>query len=57
MISINDNNKWIQLFSNWLTDILYFYRNENFTDNGLTNFGKSLENVLTLSSITFDFGL
>ena len=28
----------------------------NFTDSGLTNFGKSLENVPTLNSLSLDFG-
>ena len=37
--------------------IIYFYRNENFTDNGLTNFGKSLENCPALNSISLNFEL
>ena len=32
-----------------------FYRNENFTDSGLTNFGKVLENLPALHSIYLDF--
>ena len=35
--------------------IICFYRNENFTDSGLTNFGKSLENVPTLNFISLNF--
>ena len=31
-----------------------FYSNENFTDSGLTNFGKSLENLLALNFISLD---
>ena len=27
----------------------------NFTDSGLTNFGKSLENIPTLNSISLNF--
>ena len=30
-----------------------FYSNENFTDSGLTSFGKSLENLPALNSIFF----
>ena len=33
----------------------YFYSNNNFTDNGLTNFGKSLETLLALNSISLNF--
>ena len=32
----------------------YFYRNKSFTDNGLTNFGISIENIKTLSLISLD---
>ena len=32
-----------------------FYSNKNFTDNGLTNFGKSIENVPTINSISLNF--
>ena len=32
-----------------------FYSNENFTDNGLTNFGRSLENHHSLNSIILNF--
>ena len=34
---------------------LCFYRNENFTDNGLTKFGMSLENLSALNSISLNF--
>ena len=34
-----------------------FYRNENFKDSGLTNFGKSVENLPALNSISLDFSL
>ena len=33
-----------------------FYRNENFTDDGLTNFGKSLETLSILNSLSLNFG-
>ena len=33
----------------------YIYSNENFTDGGLSNFGKSLENLLALNSIYLSF--
>ena len=38
-------------------ELIYFmfYRNRNFTDSGLTNFGKSLENLPTLNSISLNF--
>ena len=32
-----------------------FYRNKNFTDSALANFGKSLENLPALHSIYLDF--
>ena len=32
-----------------------FYSNKNFTDSGLTNFGKSLKNLLALNSISLYF--
>ena len=32
-----------------------FYSNRNFTDSGLTNFGKSLENLPALNSISLNF--
>ena len=32
-----------------------FYSNKHFTDSALTNFGKSLENLLTLNSIFINF--
>ena len=35
----------------------YFDRNENFTDNGLTNLGKSLESLSALNSISLNFGV
>ena len=35
----------------------YFYRNSNFTDTGLTNFGKSLSTLPTLNSLSLDFYL
>ena len=35
--------------------IIYFYSNENFTNSGLTNFGKSLQNLPALNSISFYF--
>ena len=35
---------------------LCFYSNYNFTDSGLTNLGKSLENVSALNSISLNFG-
>ena len=35
--------------------LIYFYNNRNFTDNGLTNLGKSLENLLVLNSISLNF--
>ena len=35
--------------------IIYFYRNKNFTDSALTNFGKSLENLTALNSISLNF--
>ena len=35
--------------------IIYFYSNENFTDSGLTNFGKSFENLSALNSISLNF--
>ena len=34
-----------------------FYSNRNFTDSGLTNFGKPLENLAALNSITLNFDL
>ena len=44
MILIFNNCKLTSLFSNCSeADILCFYRNKNFTDISLTNFGKSLE--------------
>ena len=36
---------------------LFFYRNVNLNDSSLTNFGKSLENIPTLNSISLDFSL
>ena len=33
----------------------YLDRNRNFTDNGLINFGKSLENLLALNKISLTF--
>ena len=36
--------------------MLCFYRNEKFTNSSLTNFGKSLENLPALNSISFNFG-
>ena len=35
--------------------ILCFYSNESFTDSGLTNFGKSFQNLPALNSITLNF--
>ena len=35
--------------------IIYFYSCENFTDTGLTNFGKSLENISALNTISYNF--
>ena len=35
--------------------ILCFYSNRNFTDSGLTNFGKSLEDLTALNSISLNF--
>ena len=35
--------------------LLWFYSNENLADSGLTNFGKSLENLLALTSISLNF--
>ena len=35
--------------------IIYFNSNKSFTDSGLTKFGKSLENVTTLNSISLNF--
>ena len=35
--------------------LLWFYSNENLTDSGLTNFGKSIENLLALNSISLNF--
>ena len=32
-----------------------FYRNQRFTDSGLTNFGKSLETLPTLNYVNLDF--
>ena len=32
-----------------------FYRNRNFTDSGITNLGKSLENLPALNSISLNF--
>ena len=32
-----------------------FYSNKIFSDNGLTNFGKSLENHTALNSISLNF--
>ena len=32
-----------------------FYRNQNFTNSGLINFGKSLANTPTLNSIFLNF--
>ena len=42
-----------------LINTQYFYRNKNFTDNGLTNFGKSLKSLeeLKLISLTFSWYL
>ena len=34
---------------------LCFYSNKNFTDSSLTNFGKSLENLPALNSISLNF--
>ena len=36
--------------------ILSFYSNKNFTDRGLTNFGKTLKNLQALNYISIDFG-
>ena len=35
--------------------IICFYRNENFTDSGLTNFGKSLEKSSSIKFYFFKF--
>ena len=35
--------------------IICFDRNKNFSDSGLTNFGKSLENLPALNSISLNF--
>ena len=35
---------------------LFFYSND-LNDSGLTNFGKSLENIPALNSISLNFGL
>ena len=34
--------------------IICFYSNRNFTDSGLTNLGKSLENLPALNSISLN---
>ena len=58
MISISDNYKLTYLLLNQLkVVILCFYSNQNFTNIGLTNFGKSLKNLLELHSISFFLGV
>ena len=48
----------IELIENFPINIFYiFIAIENFTDSGLTNFGKSLENLPALNSISLDFEL
>ena len=47
----NTVNKIIKI----LINTQYFYRNENFTDNGLINFGQSIITLLTLNSISLNF--
>ena len=37
--------------------MLLYYSNQNFTDSGLTNIGKSLENLPALNSISLNFDL
>ena len=32
-----------------------FYSNENFTNDGLTNFGKSLKTLAVLTSLSLNF--
>ena len=38
-----------------LINTKYFYSNQNFTDSGLTNLGKSLKTLPTLNSISLNF--
>ena len=48
----------MELFKNFqnLINIQYFSSNYNFTDTGLINFGKSLENHPSLNSLSLNFG-
>ena len=47
----------IELIENFQINIfLFFIGIKNFTDSGLTNFGKSLENLPALNSISLSFG-
>ena len=45
----------MKLFTSNFINTYSFYSNKNFTDNGLTNFGKSFETLPALNSISLDF--
>ena len=48
--------KFYKLLSiNYMSSIFIIYFYSNFTDLGLTNFGKMLANHLTLNTISLDF--
>ena len=49
-------NKICYLFISYkVLKIKYFYSSRNFTDKGLINFGKSIQNLSGLNSISLNF--